>query len=642
MTRAMAPQPPGARTAFSFTGAGSRLLSFNLWLIVCALWVCARPYRGVRHDGLLYLAQVFHRLDPATYGADLFFRYGSQDRFSIFSLLMAPLVRHWGVTPVECGVLFLAQAALLAAVARLFDAAGLRAWRWPALLMLACFPHIYGGLGTLGFAEPFLTARTLAEPLAVWTLVALLRKRWGSAFVLAAAASMMHPIVTLPVLVVAWVMLSLENRRWLWAAAVVPLILGLAAAGFAPFDALLQRFDATWWNTVHVRNSLVFVSQWLVEDHQSTVLDLLILAVAWRLASHPAQSRLCLASLLSAASLLAVSLLGADLAHDVLITQSQLWRVMWWVHMFTLALTPWLVAALWTGSRTRKAAALACVVAILAIGADWATGWVFVSMFAAALAADARGYVLSTSLFRAVAACLALAVLTMSAVLFVNDLQTITAETSRIADVAWYRVLFAVPAMAIAIGGLAVLVQSGQRRVIGTAVAAGLVAIAATQWDQRSTWTTYVDSAHATPHPFDAIVPAGEPVFWIDDVTATWFVLHRPSYFSRPQGSGLLFNRATAVEYERRASAFAPLVAQQAVCSIMTSLGGDPSRAARCFPTLPAVEPICRLADGPRFLVFKTPLERGVVARWRFEGANVGERADYFLHDCKQILGDPL
>src|SRR4051812_26774615 len=60
---------------------------FGLLLLLNTLF---RPYLGIHHDAMLYSGQVLSRLDPATYSDDLFFRYGSQDRFSIFSPLMAP------------------------------------------------------------------------------------------------------------------------------------------------------------------------------------------------------------------------------------------------------------------------------------------------------------------------------------------------------------------------------------------------------------------------------------------------------------------------------------------------------------------------------------------------------------------------
>src|SRR5438270_7254260 len=59
----------------------------------------ARPYAGITHDARLYSIQVLNQLDPSAYSDDLFFRYGSQDQFSIFSRCAAPLVALLGLEP---------------------------------------------------------------------------------------------------------------------------------------------------------------------------------------------------------------------------------------------------------------------------------------------------------------------------------------------------------------------------------------------------------------------------------------------------------------------------------------------------------------------------------------------------------------
>jgi hypothetical protein len=632
------PEASDRRTGF-LADARSRLLSVCLWASICALWICARPYRGVRHDAILYLGLVFNRLWPSTYGSDLFFHYGSQDRFSVFSILISPLVRAFGVTATEVTVLFLAQLVLLVGLARLLDQIGLRAWRWPALLVLACSPHIYGGLGDIGFAEPFLTARTLAEPLAVWAMLWLLQRRWIPAGIAALAGMAMHPIIVLPVLVVGWIDLGLQDRRWLWIALVVPVVVVLALAGVAPFDAALRRYDTAWWDVVHARNALVFVTQWVAADHQSTALDFLVLGVAWRLAPEPEQARLWLSTLLAAAGLMAFTILGADIAHGVLVTQMQQWRVMWWAHMMVLLATPWLVTTLWRSDRALKVAALAMAVSLLSIGANWSTGCVFVLAFALALAAHWRRVRISPSMFRIIAATFVLAATTISVVVFTSDLKALAEGTDRIADVAWYRVLFTIPATALLAGGGLLWLQKRLPLAAAAGIAVALLAFAGGGWDQRSEWSTYLEAEHPAPHPFRSVIADGSEVYWIDDVKAVWFGLRTHSFMSEYQAGGVLFNRDTAIEYQRRANAFGPLGAQKELCGIMATLNGPNAPIEpKCFPSPSAVQLICSLPDGPRYLVFKTALDRGVVAHWRFEAARASERVDYYLHDCNKIV----
>src|SRR5438128_11066085 len=71
----------------------------SLFLVLVAINALARPYGGIIHDARLYSAQVLHQLDPQTLGDDLFFRYGSQDQFSVFSRFAAPFVDLFGLEP---------------------------------------------------------------------------------------------------------------------------------------------------------------------------------------------------------------------------------------------------------------------------------------------------------------------------------------------------------------------------------------------------------------------------------------------------------------------------------------------------------------------------------------------------------------
>jgi hypothetical protein len=69
---------------------------WSLYFLLLAVNALARPYAGITHDARLYSAQVLNQLDPGTFGDDLFFRYGSQDQFSVFSRFAAPFVHVLG------------------------------------------------------------------------------------------------------------------------------------------------------------------------------------------------------------------------------------------------------------------------------------------------------------------------------------------------------------------------------------------------------------------------------------------------------------------------------------------------------------------------------------------------------------------
>src|SRR5262249_7167521 len=77
-----------------------RLIASPLSLVCLALLANAvfQPYLGLFHDARLYAFYLESRLEPAQgFDQDLYLVYGSQDRYSLFSILMLPVVRLVGL-----------------------------------------------------------------------------------------------------------------------------------------------------------------------------------------------------------------------------------------------------------------------------------------------------------------------------------------------------------------------------------------------------------------------------------------------------------------------------------------------------------------------------------------------------------------
>jgi hypothetical protein len=68
-----------------------------LFLIALALNALAQPYAGIIHDARLYSLQTLNRLSEGAFADDLFLHYGSQDQYSLFSMVAAPLVSVLGL-----------------------------------------------------------------------------------------------------------------------------------------------------------------------------------------------------------------------------------------------------------------------------------------------------------------------------------------------------------------------------------------------------------------------------------------------------------------------------------------------------------------------------------------------------------------
>ena len=175
-----------------------------LWAWLFAACSVAWPYLGLLHDGRLYAGQVQSRLDPELLRGDLFFEYGSQDRFSLFSTLMAPLVRAVGFDAAFFAYYLIALGLFVAGLQRLVvrlvpDSAGAVV----GLVFAAMTPLPYGGHSVFHVIEPFTTPRLIASALTLlglaWTLDGRVFRAGGSLLL----ALAFHPLMAFPGVLIA-------------------------------------------------------------------------------------------------------------------------------------------------------------------------------------------------------------------------------------------------------------------------------------------------------------------------------------------------------------------------------------------------------------------------------------------------------
>lgn len=605
-------------------------------LVVLMLWLLARPYVGLRHDGVLYAGQALLHLAPAAMSHDIFFVNGSQDKFSVVSPLLAAMYSRWGLDLVQIVLPAICQVALLVVV--MFLLRPLPALeRWLGLVALAVLSHVYGGFGIFSFGERFVTGRTLAEPLALAALALLLydRRAWAALAGLVAAA--LHPLVALPALVVGWLLLIHRDRRWLWAGLLALVPLSLAWAGRPPFDGLLSTYDDDWWRLVEMANGQVLISRWGIVDWQIVALDLGALVAASVMLPSPLH-RLTKAVAITAVALLVVSAVGADALRNVLITQLQLWRVLWLAHLLSLACLPALVWRLWHRGACGQLACLALGTAVVAVNGLWEQGWVFLLWSAATLLLPRLGKPLRPPVLRLAKATTLMALLGLSLVLAAGNADALRSYHGALDAPNWLLLAFTMPALSLPLAG-ALFTAWGRGQ--ASALLALIVTIfgllcAVTTWDRRTAWTRYIEAGLQREHPFAASIPETAQVYWHENLPATWLMLRRASYMSDAQGAGLLFNRETALEFGRRRDEFSPLELQARVCSIMAVLNGEAHDREDCTPTEAVVERLCTIDRGPDFMIFERRLPRGVIASWTFSAADEASHT-YYLYDCQHF-----
>jgi hypothetical protein len=98
-----------------------------------------------------------------------------------------------------------------------------------------------------------------------------------------------------------------------------------------------------------------------------------------------------------------------------------------------------------------------------------------------------------------------------------------------------------------------------------------------------------------------------------------------------------MFNRATAMDIERRGRALAMLDLQETVCAAMNSLNRSYDT---CEPDLPVLREMCRDAPGLGYVVLTTGIEGKWAAFWTPPVATGGRTPHFYLYDCKTLSRD--
>ena len=539
--------------------ASDRVFTAAMAMLIAALWLATRPYFGLVHDARFYILQALYELHPDRFASDLYFQFGSQDRYTIFSRLAAPLIAGVGVGPATFvltalgALLWLGGLVYLAR--RLFGSGRLM---WLAAAGALALQSLYT---TFSYGEPFVSPRLYAEALTLWALGLTLRGRIAAPLALFVLSALLHPLSTLPGLAFALLYVALGNPRW-WIAIVggAVALVALAFAGIAPFAALAAAYDPAWFDIVKVRDAMALVTQWPVFLAFRIAPFLALIALAGALA-EPRERRFLACALIVGLGGVLVTYLGGDLARDVLIVQIQPWRSLW-----LLAL----IANLYAMPSLARLAARGPVGGLALEGLLFAAAQLVLAQFLPAeivIAAPAFIAAAAIALWRLrapgrrdrLARAVNLVVMALGAVLTILFAQRFVASGFA---VLWPEpVRPAMYSLAVTALALAALVAVPRRLPVRAApfLAAAVLALALYGWDARTPWTKFADDGAPPPASLAAVLPASASVYWEGGLELLWFRLQRPQYFSCEQGTGALFFRQTALEWQRRAESIWPL-----------------------------------------------------------------------------------
>lgn len=618
-----------------------------------AVWLFARPWNGLWHDGRLYAVQALHRLQPAQFERDLFFLFGSQDAFTVFSPIYAGGIQALGLEAAARLLHALGSLFWLGSAAFVLAAFRRGAWPWLCLACLLLLPSDYDPARAFGLAEPFLTPRIFGEAIGMLAVGCLLRGwRWPAAAALV-PGFLVHPLMLAGVALFALCYHAGELARSR------PLLLALlgaaagaiaaAALGVAPFDRILHTMDAQWYAQVVELTPPVGWDSWKFDAMASrTMVSFCLLLAAAGLSSGWRARFYCSVALAGAAGLLA-SWAGTGLFHNVLLMQLQPWRVLWLVQLGAWIALAWLAAALWRRGRVFRVLLLAFGVAVLT--RDSYGGLLAMVAGLGLVWQDRRGTPLELPDRQYVLLLCALAVLALGWLAQADRMAVPNAmvkywnygdpeSTASLRNWALLRL-----GGAAMLGGallLAIWRLAGMRRPAGW-LAAALLAGAALAAALGLSGQYQAQQAKMSPAAMQEVqakfVPLIAPqatVYWDGDVARSWFLLRRAGYASRAQMLGTVFNAGTAIEGRRR------LERLQQLGNADVLFGRPEAERMQLTQRLPQPDAagLAYVCADPAldFVVLQQRLVAGLVARaW-----DPVFKTGYYLYDCSRLRGSTL
>jgi hypothetical protein len=587
------------------------LFTTILLTLITVLWLATRPYEGVVQDARFYMVQALRELDPSRFADDLYFRFGSQDQFTLFTKLYSPVVSILGVG--ATGIVFTVVGQLLWVSGLLYLAGGLIRDRIYALVAVAAAIALPDAYTLFGYGEQFVTPRLFAEALTMAALGYLIRRGAGGAFVMLAFSATIHPLTTLPGLAIAFIYLAAARPLWWVVGAGAAIVtIGLSVGDVPPFGNLRTTFDAVWFDIVRVRDAQCFVIAWSSDAH-CRVLGTIILAILVVAFAEPGERRFLVSALVVGIGGLISTLVGADLAHNVFVTEIQPWRSMW---LLTVIAHLYVVSTYMRLLHEGETAALIKVMFLSSLTS------LLASRFFPAAIYSAAPMMFITSVMVIWQRCTKKQLLLPICAFCVIAVGATCATTALFVffgfkilleqwpDEFWHKA-YAFVLVVAALGLIIIQVtQIGrQPRQLARSlawVAVALVPLALSVWDQREPWAKFVESSGPVPDSLAGVLPENVSIYWERGVELLWLRLKRPSYFSCGQGTGAVFFRDTAANFQHRTESFWLLrTADFDDSDLCPSL----DRTKKLDRTRDDLKAVCAREPGLDYLVLLEPVE---------------------------------
>lgn len=538
-----------------------------LMLVPIALWCTTHRYPGLVGDAGLYAIQAVSRTD-AGLARDVFLSDASQDRYTIFSPIYGLVIKILGMRAAAISLLVLFKICFYvtawAFCRRLFDAG--TALLATALLIVT--PLEYGAYHVFRVAEDMLTARSMAEALAMAALCLHVYGRRTAALAVASCALSIHALMALPaVLLLLSLRFGVRASLVVAAVSVAFVLCAAAAAALLPewTPAFLRIMDPAWLDMVRERSQFVFLQLWRLQDWELNARPLVSLALVMLVIPDERIRAFCASAMIVGAAGLAIALVAGVIGPVAILLQGQAWRWVWITGLASLLMLAPTVFQLWRSGGCGPLCAVFLLMGWLISALDG------VYLVGAALCLWYGREHVPTSVTRymgwAVAALGALVLARVVGTGWTGLAVPMTGAGAAVQDrvLGFVRVLMGLDCLAVTLA-LVLVYRLLRSRSLALPAMTGLALAAATAFAAPSALED--PTAEGSAAQIDEFsdwrdaIPPGDNVFVVPRYyTAgfTWFTLDRPNYLSVDQSSGVIFSRATSIEVRRRSAVLLPI-----------------------------------------------------------------------------------
>jgi hypothetical protein len=555
----------GARRRCSPIDARRAACGAALALLPVVLWCLTHRYRGLVGDAGLYAVQALSRTH-AGLAHDVFLSNASQDRYTIFSPIYAFFIKRLGLQEAAVSLLVFFKVCFYVSAwtfsRKLFDAR-------TALLTIALLivvPIEYGAFHVFRVAEDMLTARSMAEALAMTGLSLHVHGRKTAGLALAVFALSIHALIALP-MVLLLLSLRVSARASVLAAlaAIVAVLCTAAAAAMAPqwTPGALRVMDPNWLDMVRERSQFVFLQLWRPADWESNAQPFASLALGMLVIRDGRARTLCAGAMIVGAAGLAIAFVAGVVGPAAILLQGQAWRWTWVTGLASVLMLAPTVLNVWRCQRGGPLCAALLLVGWLVSALDG------VYCIAAALCLYyGRRHITAGAAPYLRAAAVLIGVLVLARIIGTGWTALASSPPhagleGRILGVA--RTLLGLDGLPV---GLAFLVGWWLLRSRSAALPGSLALALAAATAFAAPGALENPLAEGSPAQIEEftdwrdVIPPGDNVFIVPRYYTAgfaWFTLQRPSYLSVDQSSGVIFSRATAVEIRRRSQVLSPI-----------------------------------------------------------------------------------